>query len=173
MAGKLKTNEVILQSPNGLQEATLSVSDSGVVSSNKTVTLASPTITNNHIFKGENVSGQLFESNLTVRLTLQEVYDTNNNFDNSRFTPTKSGYYLINGKIRVDTGATRVIGYFFKNSTQFGAFADLWNVPSAFTGSGSTIVYMNGTTDYIELWAYEFGGNYTLFGELSGIYIGS
>lgn len=45
MAGTLKTNEVKLVSPNGLQEGSLTISDSGVVSSNKTVTLASPTIT--------------------------------------------------------------------------------------------------------------------------------
>lgn len=58
MAGKVKTNEVILQSPNGLQEATLSLSDSGVVSSNKTVTLASPSIATPNITGGLNLDGK-------------------------------------------------------------------------------------------------------------------
>jgi hypothetical protein len=107
-------------------------------------------------FSVYNNTTQSISSSTETKVTLgTEVFDTNNNFANSTFTPTVAGYYQLNGGIRVGGSS---IGYvylmFYKNGSRY-------QIPSSWpTGqvtnnsiiSGSTIVYMNGTTDYVELW---------------------
>jgi hypothetical protein len=86
-------------------------------------------------------------------------FDTANAFDsttNYRFTPQVAGYYQINGSINCasSTSPTRVICCIYKNGTQNTQGCD--SIPS--TGGGqstvSYLVFMNGTTDYLELFAY-------------------
>lgn len=89
-----------------------------------------------------------------------EVYDTDGCFDpttNYRFTPTVAGYYQINAGIFFNSSATSglVQVHVYKNgaSVQFGV--------GSFDANGygaaqvSTVVSMNGSTDYIELYAVQ------------------
>jgi hypothetical protein len=85
-----------------------------------------------------------------------EVFDTNNNFASSTFTPTVAGYYQINTTI--DAGAnggtvTRVIVCIYKNGAQY-AFTGPFSVAASteFAPSVSTVIYCNGSTDYIEVY---------------------
>jgi hypothetical protein len=88
-----------------------------------------------------------------------EVFDTDNCFDsttNYRFTPTKSGYYQIN--LTAATAAqpqTRAIMNIFKNGSVYQRTSDI-NATN-FVGSGSTLIYFNGTTDYVEAFVYVAG----------------
>lgn len=91
-----------------------------------------------------------------------EEFDTANCFDSStnyRFTPNVAGYYQINGAIFYSGSAyaseTRIAIY--KNGSQLkqtvlGTNGTLINISS---GIVSSLIYMNGSTDYVELYAYE------------------
>ena len=89
-----------------------------------------------------------------------ENFDTNSNFASSRFTPTVAGYYFISGSIySVSTAAaTYIWAIIFKNGGQ--ALVGNLNVPvSGVDGIGTVngLVYMNGSTDYVEMYCYLAG----------------
>jgi hypothetical protein len=90
-----------------------------------------------------------------------EEFDTNSNFDsttNYRFTPTVAGYYQVNGAISfgntVATGAGIISLY--KNGAEFkkGGSGSL-NAANFTIQILSTILYLNGSTDYVELYGVQ------------------
>jgi len=88
--------------------------------------------------------------NTPTKVTLDTIqYDTNNNFTSSRFTPTVAGYYQINFHTRMEAKQD-AWALLYKNTSSFSS----GSVPSAlnYRSTGSDLVYMNGTTDYLELW---------------------
>lgn len=96
-----------------------------------------------------------------VQLAVEE-YDTNNNYDTSlyRFTPTVAGYYQLNGGLQ-GGGSTNTTGVYcaiYKNGANYrvGAFPRNSGASNMDTVI-STLVYMNGSTDYVELWGYVEG----------------
>ena len=91
-----------------------------------------------------------------------ESYDTNNNFNtaNSRFTPTVAGYYQINGNYLISGAATGiVVPFIFKNGNIEWVGAQSLCNPSQSSSATSALVYCNGSTDYIELYAYQTSGS--------------
>jgi len=89
-----------------------------------------------------------------------EEYDTNSNFDTSnyRFTPTVAGYYQINAGVTMASPDTGCAAYLYKNGSgyQWGSSRGTANMfPTATT---TTLVYMNGSTDYLELYIYNGHG---------------
>ena len=101
-----------------------------------------------------------------------KTFDTNNNYDTStyRFTPTVAGYYQVNGSIvATGTNITYAILHIYKNSV--GVLAGPYT--SASTGELGTSVnglfYMNGSTDYLELYfvGTVTSGTLTLYGNSS------
>ena len=100
-----------------------------------------------------------------VQINTKE-WDTANCFDattNYRFTPTVAGYYSIVGIVRSNAtiGMYKVITGIWKNGAEYARPAE----PCYFTTTmgntvqfgGSTLVYLNGSTDYVELYAYIYG----------------
>ena len=109
---------------------------------------------------------QTVTSNVATKVTFDtEEFDTNNNFASNRFTPTVAGYYQINATIGSNGTNTRYIYFFYKNGTAYKRFFDSTVVYSA---SGSITVYLNGSTDYIEVYG-QITGTGTAFA--SGISI--
>lgn len=94
-----------------------------------------------------------------------EEFDTNSNFASSRFTPTVAGYYQINSAIRIQGVASGNTVYIslYKN----GAAYKLGNlVIQPNTGDPifivTSLVYMNGSTDYVEIYGFQnFGSTRT------------
>lgn len=84
-------------------------------------------------------------------------FDTNSNFDNTtnyRFTPTIAGYYQINGSFAVNGTSGGVASAIYKNGSQYKQ-GNYVNVSAISEQSVvSSLVYLNGTTDYVELWGY-------------------
>lgn len=85
-----------------------------------------------------------------------EEFDTNSNYDNTtnyRFTPTVAGYYQVSLSIYSTTGvAANFYVYLYKNGANFKMVT---NIPTGGGGTsagltGSVLVYMNGSTDYVE-----------------------
>lgn len=69
---------------------------------------------------------------------------------NKRFVPKNPGYYTVHGRIRVASNTTLVCSV-FKNG---GSHSTLGADSTLIATGGSAIVYCNGTTDYLELFAY-------------------
>ena len=95
-----------------------------------------------------------------TKTTLQsEIFDTNSNFDsttNYRFTPTVAGYYQINGVVQFAAGVSNLIVSIYKNGTEYlrGGI----QAPSSFQAAVSGIVYLNGSSDYVELYSFNTTG---------------
>jgi hypothetical protein len=81
-----------------------------------------------------------------------EEFDTNNNFASSTFTPTVAGYYQVSTQVQTGTAQTRFIIYLFKNGVGYKTGNDL--SATAYSNTMSTLVYMNGSTDYLDVYAY-------------------
>jgi hypothetical protein len=89
-----------------------------------------------------------------------EEFDTNSNYDNAtnyRFTPTVAGYYQVNARIhQAGNFITNCDINIYKNGSQFkgGGFISLASgaATSDFGSSLSALIYLNGSTDYIELY---------------------
>lgn len=97
-------------------------------------------------------------------------FDTNTNYDIGlfRFTPTVAGYYQVNAVCRDGTGSvTGVIGMFiYKN----GAPVSVTYVGAAGYGPSpatAPLVYMNGSTDYLEVYYYQNSGATTAINSTS------
>jgi hypothetical protein len=90
-----------------------------------------------------------------------EEFDTNNNFDsttNYRFTPTVAGYYQINGAVTYSgTGVARILCSIYKNGSEYKRGGDL--LVGGYQSGVSSILYCNGTTDYIELYGWISGSS--------------
>ena len=144
---------------NGDTSGSVTVSVPAVAGTN-TVTIPASTGTvmvsgNMPAFSVYASASQSVTSATFTKVTLDtEIFDTNNNFASSTFTPTVAGYYQINGIIR-GTGTTMTVieaviyknGSAYRRGTQIGV---------TFSGSQQVsvndIVYMNGSTDYVELY---------------------
>lgn len=89
-----------------------------------------------------------------------ESWDTANCFDsttNYRFTPTVAGYYQINMSSTGSFASVSSSGYLFVQIYKNGSFWSGGGYDTAVNGnywlaSHSNIVYLNGSSDYIELY---------------------
>ena len=129
-------------------------------------TLATPVAGTGPAFSAYAGASTTLTNNADTKVLFDtEEFDTNSNFASSRFTPTVAGYYQINGAVRIQTvsyGNTVYITL-YKN----GAAYKLGNlVIQPNTGDPifivTSVVYMNGSTDYVEIYAYQnFGSTRT------------
>ena len=96
-------------------------------------------------------STQSFTSNTWTKVTLDvEEFDTNSNFASSRFTPTVAGYYQLNGTFAIGSSACNARCAIYKNGSAFKQ--GVYVLTNAAIVSVSSIVYLNGSTDYVELY---------------------
>ena len=134
-----------------------------------TTTLTLPATSGTVMVNGPAFSAYLAGSSQTVtsatwtKATLDtELFDTNNNFASSRFTPTVAGYYQINGVVRCTSSVTfsRYIVGIWKNGAEYLRSSETVFTSALATqiqaGSGC-VVYLNGSTDYVELYGFITG----------------
>jgi hypothetical protein len=88
-----------------------------------------------------------------------EVFDTNNCFDsttNYRFTPTVAGYYQISASCdNGGTGYTSGLAGIYKNGSLYSILGGPYVITTGsqeFISGGTTLIYFNGTTDYVEFY---------------------
>jgi hypothetical protein len=90
-----------------------------------------------------------------------ENFDTANCYSSNRFTPNVAGYYQMTVQIYLSNataGLNQVTLY--KNGTRFirvGMFNQASNGQYQTLG-GTALMYLNGTTDYVEVYAYTDAG---------------
>ena len=107
-------------------------------------------------FSAYKGSDQTVTSGVVTKVTYDtEEFDTNSNFASSTFTPTVAGYYQVNATIcgAGSSTMTVLIGYIYKNGAAYR-----FGILDAATGGNSRanisdLIYMNGTTDYLEIYA--------------------
>jgi hypothetical protein len=104
-----------------------------------------------------------------------EEFDTANCFDsttNYRFTPNVAGYYQINAL--VNSSQTALIDYtnwLYKNGSQYKRGFGIGGTLTKVQAPISTIVYLNGTTDYVEVYIFSDGtGNATINADSLNVY---
>jgi len=113
-----------------------------------------------------NATGSISNITPTKVACNTEDFDTNSCFDsttNYRFTPTVAGYYQISGSVGVYgfSGASgQVVSYLYKNGSNYAQGARIPISGSSYEPQCpiSVVMYLNGTTDYVELWAYQSSG---------------
>ena len=157
MGGSIMASLIPSGSASGTGSMTLAAP---VTNSNQTATLpdASGTVMvsgNQPAFYSYPTSTQSITSGVETKVLFDtELFDTNNNFASSRFTPTVAGYYQINYGIRY---AGTVIAYAYSYIAKNGTYYSI-NNQNYFTGTntylinGCNLVYCNGSTDYIEIY---------------------
>ena len=161
---------LVLQSSGGgsvtLQEA--------VTASNLTITVPAVTGTmaiqgpafSAYLGSGQNISSATWTK---VQLNIEE-FDTASAFDNTtnyRFTPTVAGYYQITAALVPTTAATQANIAIYKNGIIFKSIQCI----GTFTGALVTsLVYLNGSSDYVESYAFLVGTTPTMSGNLSDTY---
>ena len=108
-----------------------------------------------------NTSTQTVTTGVATKVQLNgEDYDTANAFDsttNFRFQPAVAGYYLVTGRIACSAsgGGTVSVPAIYKNGSL--VLSGQPYIPPSGSSSMTTtvtgLVYLNGSTDYAELWA--------------------
>ena len=100
-----------------------------------------------------------------------EEWDTASCYDNAtnyRFTPNVAGYYQVNAGLFISPPAGSTSGYIlllYKNGGEHILLdRDQFEIYFNQLTSGSAIVHMNGTTDYIEIFIWQNSGDSLTFG---------
>jgi hypothetical protein len=114
-------------------------------------------------FSVYRTSSQTISTNTYTKIQFNaEVFDTNSCFDTStyRFTPNVAGYYQINLNTSDATGFTSGYQYavIYKNGSIY-ARTLVTNSSFGLSATCSTIVYCNGTSDYIEGYYFQASGS--------------
>lgn len=136
-------------SAGGLPDATITQAD-----------LASGVAGTGPAFSAYQSTGTSTPTATFTKLAFQtEEFDTASCFDsttNYRFTPNVAGYYQINGCVQA--GLSTQLITIYKNGSEYRrgnqSGAGGYNVQTLV----SALVYLNGTTDYIELYWYQASG---------------
>jgi hypothetical protein len=116
-------------------------------------------------------ANQTVASGVITKVALNtEEFDTANAFDsttNYRFQPAVAGYYMLTAHIgaSASTAGTVFVPYIYKNGSAYKVGQSY--IPpsgsSSMNGSITALVYLNGTTDYVELWGNNTGSGTNTF----------
>ena len=124
-------------------------------------------VTNAPAFSAYLSSNQTVSTGTWTKITLDtKEFDTNSNYDNStnyRFTPTVEGYYQFNSSISfIDLASGNISRHaIYKNGSRFKVSNQTYMGNAGYQISTiSTLIYMNGSSDYVEVYAiHAYGSN--------------
>ena len=105
------------------------------------------------------VGNSVADSTFTKLTSNTTRFDTNTNYASSRFTPTVAGYYQVNAVISCvasATGFTQV--FFYKNGSAYLNGPAISNATFGPNIGASTLISLNGSIDYVELYIYQNSG---------------
>jgi hypothetical protein len=115
-------------------------------------------------FSAYSTTNQSLTSGVWTKVTFgAEDFDTNTNFASSRFTPTVAGYYQINACAYMGASSGGADQYlaFYKNGANYKTC--VYQVVAFGIANGSITLYMNGSTDYVEVYAQKSGVSPTIY----------
>ena len=154
------TGTLTIAAPNTNSDYTLTLpTNTGTL-----ITTASTFSGTGPAFSANTVTAQSFSSSTFTKVQINvETFDTNSNYDpttNYRFTPTVAGYYQINANVAF---AGSAVGYvqvaIYKNGTQFIQGSGIPNNTSiGGMATVSSVISFNGSSDYVEFYAWQSSG---------------
>lgn len=115
----------------------------------------SPAIREMPAFRALAAGDQAVTNSTVTRVTLSNVqFDTNGWFDgttNYRYTPQIAGYYFFRGMVAANgTSMTQAVSYIRKNGNPYSLTVSRTATSVNQYVEVSTIVYLNGSTDYVD-----------------------
>ena len=120
--------------------------------------------TNTPAFEATLTSSQVPSQATSTKVQVNtEIFDTDNCYDNStnyRFTPNVAGKYFVYGRLRLQSTSDSELRdtqtFIYKNGSVVADSAFLFrnNHIRSSTHTITSIIDMNGSTDYVELWGY-------------------
>lgn len=117
-------------------------------------------------FSAFQSSAQTLTAGVWAKLIFQsKEFDTTNAFDavtNNRFQPTVAGYYAVTGAYALASVVALCTAGIYKNGA---LYKTNWGANSSAGGTISALVFLNGSTDYIELWARLGSNSQTLIAD--------
>jgi hypothetical protein len=124
-----------------------------------------PSVVSGPVFNAYQSSAQTVSSNTQTLIQFQtKEFDTASAFNATgstvgtapaySFNPQVAGYYQINAATSNAVSGTSMRLTFFKNGSQYKICFDNLGSNTMNAVSGSTVVYCNGSTDYIQVYAY-------------------
>jgi hypothetical protein len=109
----------------------------------------------------QSVSQSIASGTVTKIQFQTKVFDTANAFDNTtnyRFQPTVAGYYQINaGFAYASAVLSETFIALYKNGGVYQYGLDI--SATSYIIASSFLVYLNGSTDYIEIFAAQYSGS--------------
>ena len=177
------SGSVTLQAPAtaGSVVVTLPSANGTMLTNNSTITPSAGSVNQAALATGVAGTGPAFSAYMSANQSISQntwtkaqlntkEFDTANCFDattNYRFTPNVAGYYQVNFCLwgsSTSTYGLAVAGSIYKN----GSFYKRATVNLLGGSAGSTplneigtqlsaVIYMNGSTDYLEFYGYEYG----------------
>ena len=158
----------------GASGDTITVPSGATISSSGTV---SGNLANTPAFLVTDTTNQGISNVTMTKVTFAtEVFDTDNCFASSTFTPTVSGKYCIYSQINFDinSSAGQIQVRIYKNGSLYHRVRQAHfygnNQQTYFVQS---VVELNGTTDYVEIYTYQDSGiSRTMAGADSMVYFG-
>ena len=117
---------------------------------------AAPSAANGPAFSVNLAAAQSVASNADTKVAYDTtIFDTDTDWDNTnkRFVASKAGYYQLNVHHAASgTTVTRQQLFLLKNGTKVARFFDV-SAADPYIYAGSYLMYLNGTTDYAEVFA--------------------
>ena len=111
---------------------------------------------NGPAFSAYQSATQTLTGTVTTKIQCQtEEFDTANCYDNTtnyRFTPNVAGYYQFNAAWTANTNPANLNITFYKNGVVEKRGQNIQ--ANAATVTVSALIYLNGTTDYVELYVF-------------------
>jgi hypothetical protein len=133
---------------------------------NASAAIAGSKLAGGPAFSARASATQSIADNTATKLAFNtEIFDTDSDFDsatNYRFTPTVAGYYQINAHVQSGGSSTTEVWFcnIHLNGTHVLAGSN-GQTKFATVGACSNVaglVYMNGSSDYVEAYVYQRSG---------------
>lgn len=154
------TGVFTLASPNSNTDRTLTLPDeAGTIITSGSATVLPKGVPTFSAYLASS-GGSIANATFTKLIFDTELWDTNSYFASSRFTPLIAGYYQINAAYQWSSASAGFITI-MRNGNEYKR-GEWITVSAQQDHSCSGIVYCNGSSDYIEIYAYQTsGGNVT------------
>jgi hypothetical protein len=104
-------------------------------------------------FRARKSSDQSITTATITKVTFDtEDFDTTSDFASSKFTPSVAGYYQVNVVLRCEgSSQTQQILWLYKNGSSYSILG-FDREANTIHLAGSDLIYLNGSTDYIEMY---------------------
>ena len=154
-SNEMGANSVVAAAITDSNVTTAKIADANITQAK----LASNVVGNGPAFSAYASTTTSIPNNTPTKINLvTEDHDTNNNYNTSgsRFTPSVAGYYQISASVYGDPPPAFLQAMIYKNGSLFRGGSHING--QIYQSNTSALVYLNGSTDYIELYATHAAG---------------